>query len=92
MQHIRLRCAPKTSFWSITNEQRRLCRSRIAALTLAGFDCHLRSELPAYEANGFPVSPLQVRVLGAAQVRAAGLDARRRRDGASGQRSVRRAK
>ncbi|AND89525.1 MULTISPECIES: hypothetical protein [Bradyrhizobium] len=40
----------------------------VAALTIAGSTATFAAELPAYEANGFPVSPLQVRVLGAAHV------------------------
>ena len=39
-----------------------------AALAIAGSTATFAAELPAYEANGFPVSPLQVRVLGAAHV------------------------
>jgi|GEM_PF-5972725 len=38
-----------------------------AILTIAGGTA-AAAELPTYEANGFPVSPLQVRVLGAAHV------------------------
>lgn len=37
-------------------------------LTIAGSSAAFAAELPTYEANGFPVSPLQVRVLGAARV------------------------
>ncbi|MGY8631602.1 hypothetical protein RAD15_03770 [Bradyrhizobium sp. 14AA] len=37
-------------------------------LTIAGSTAAFAAELPTYEANGFPVSPLQVRVLGAAHV------------------------
>lgn len=36
-------------------------------LTIAGGTA-VAAELPTYEAGGFPVSPLQVRVLGAAHV------------------------
>lgn len=39
-----------------------------AILTIAGSTAAFAAELPSYEANGFPVSPLQVRVLGAAHV------------------------
>ncbi|MCP3373046.1 hypothetical protein [Bradyrhizobium cajani] len=39
-----------------------------AILTIAGATSAFAAELPTYEANGFPVSPLQVRVLGAAHV------------------------
>ncbi|MBR0728285.1 hypothetical protein JQ636_04405 [Bradyrhizobium japonicum] len=39
-----------------------------AILTIAGSTAAFAAELPTYEANGFPVSPLQVRVLGAAHV------------------------
>ena len=39
-----------------------------AILAIAGSTAALAAELPTYEANGFPVSPLQVRVLGAAHV------------------------
>ncbi|MBP0116521.1 hypothetical protein [Bradyrhizobium vignae] len=39
-----------------------------AILTIAGGTAAVAAELPTYEANGFPVSPLQVRVLGAAHV------------------------
>jgi len=37
-------------------------------LTIAGATSAFAAELPTYEANGFPVSPLQVRVLGASHV------------------------
>lgn len=37
-------------------------------LTIAGGTAAVAAELPTYEAGGFPVSPLQVRVLGAAHV------------------------
>lgn len=37
-------------------------------LTIAGSTAAFAAELPTYETNGFPVSPLQVRVLGAAHV------------------------
>ncbi|MCK1734903.1 hypothetical protein IVA79_13235 [Bradyrhizobium sp. 138] len=40
-----------------------------AILTIAGSTAAFAAELPTYEANGFPVSPLQVRVLGAAHVK-----------------------
>ena len=40
----------------------------VAALTIAGSTATFAAELPAYEANGIPASPLQVRVLGAAHV------------------------
>ena len=39
-----------------------------AILTIAGSTAAFAAELPTYEANGFPASPLQVRVLGAAHV------------------------
>jgi hypothetical protein len=39
-----------------------------AILTIAGSTAAFAAELPTYETNGFPVSPLQVRVLGAAHV------------------------
>ena len=39
-----------------------------AILTIAGSTAGFAAELPTYETNGFPVSPLQVRVLGAAHV------------------------
>ncbi|MBH5396680.1 hypothetical protein HZZ13_02570 [Bradyrhizobium sp. CNPSo 4010] len=39
-----------------------------AILTIAGGTAAFAAELPTYEANGLPVSPLQVRVLGAAHV------------------------
>jgi hypothetical protein len=39
-----------------------------AILMIAGSTAAFAAELPTYEANGFPVSPLQVRVLGAAHV------------------------
>ncbi|WP_426609136.1 hypothetical protein [Bradyrhizobium sp. McL0616] len=38
------------------------------AIAIASSTAIFAAELPAYEANGFPVSPLQVRVLGAAHV------------------------
>lgn len=39
-----------------------------AALVIAGSTATFAAELPAYEANGIPASPMQVRVLGAAHV------------------------
>ena len=39
-----------------------------AALLIAGSTATFAAELPAYEANGIPASPLQVSVLGAAHV------------------------
>lgn len=39
-----------------------------AALVIAGTTATFAAELPAYEANGITVSPLQVRVLGANNV------------------------
>jgi hypothetical protein len=39
-----------------------------AALVIAGSTATFAAELPAYEANGIPVSPMQVRVLGAHNV------------------------
>ncbi|WP_456622876.1 MULTISPECIES: hypothetical protein [unclassified Bradyrhizobium] len=39
-----------------------------AILTIAGSTAALAAELPAYEANGFPVSAVQVSVLGAGHV------------------------
>lgn len=38
------------------------------ALTLLASTAAFAGELPTYEANGFPASPLQVRVLGAAHL------------------------
>ncbi len=37
-------------------------------ITLAGGTAAVAGELPTYAVSGFPVSPLQVRVLGAAHV------------------------
>lgn len=39
-----------------------------ALLAIAGSTAAFAAELPTYETSGFPVSPLQVRVLGAAHV------------------------
>ncbi len=39
-----------------------------AALAIVGSTATFAAELPAYEANGIPASPVQVRVLGAAHV------------------------
>jgi len=39
-----------------------------AAILMIAGGTAAAAELPTYEANGFPVSPLQVRVLGAAHV------------------------
>ncbi len=39
-----------------------------AILMIVGGTAAVAAELPTYEANGLPVSPLQVRVLGAAHV------------------------
>ncbi|WP_028136710.1 hypothetical protein [Bradyrhizobium japonicum] len=38
-----------------------------ALLAIAGSSAAFAAELPTYETRGFPVSPLQVRVLGAVQ-------------------------
>lgn len=40
----------------------------VAVLTLAGTTTTFAAELPTYEANGIPASPVQVRVLGAAHI------------------------
>lgn len=39
-----------------------------AVLAIASSTATFAAELPAYEANGIPVSPVQVRVLGATHV------------------------
>lgn len=39
-----------------------------AAILTAGGTAGFAAELPTYGANGFPISPVQVRVLGAANV------------------------
>lgn len=39
-----------------------------AVLTLAGTTATFAAELPTYEANGMPASPVQVRILGAAHI------------------------
>jgi hypothetical protein len=39
-----------------------------AVIVMAGGSAGFAAELPAYGANGFPISPVQVRVLGAANV------------------------
>lgn len=39
-----------------------------AVLVFAGSTATFAAELPAYEANGIPASPMQIRVLGAAHV------------------------
>lgn len=40
----------------------------VAALAIAGSTAAFAGELPTYQANGIPVSPVQVRVLGANNV------------------------
>jgi hypothetical protein len=40
-----------------------------AVISFAGATAGIAAELPTYEANGFPISPVQVGVLGAANVR-----------------------
>jgi hypothetical protein len=40
-----------------------------AMISMAGGTAGLAAELPTYEATGLPISPVQVRVLGAASVR-----------------------
>jgi len=40
----------------------------VAAISLAGATAGSAAELPTYEAAGLPISPVQVGVLGAAQV------------------------
>jgi hypothetical protein len=41
----------------------------VAAVLMAGGTAGFAAELPAYEAMGFPMSPVQAQVLGAADVR-----------------------
>ena len=41
----------------------------VAAFSIAGVTAGFAAELPSYEANGLPISSVQVRVLGAADVR-----------------------
>ena len=41
----------------------------IAAFSIAGATAGFAAELPSYEAKGLPISAVQVRVLGAADVR-----------------------
>ena len=40
-----------------------------AVISIAGATAVIAAELPTYEANGFPISPVQVGLLGAAKVR-----------------------
>lgn len=40
-----------------------------AAMLIAGGAGAMAAELPSYEVSGFPISPVQVQVLGAANVR-----------------------
>jgi len=40
----------------------------VAVLTIAGTTATFPAELPSYEVDGVPASPVQVRVLGAAHV------------------------
>ena len=40
-----------------------------AVISVAGTTAGFAAELPTYEANGFPISPVQVGLLGAAKVR-----------------------
>ena len=40
-----------------------------AVISFAGATVGIAAELPTYEANGFPISPVQVGVLGAANVK-----------------------
>jgi hypothetical protein len=42
-----------------------------AVLVMAGATAGFTAELPTYEATGFPISPVQTRVLGAANVQQA---------------------
>ena len=39
-----------------------------ALISMAGATAGFAAELPTYEANGFPISPVQVGLLGAAKV------------------------
>ena len=41
----------------------------VAAFSMAGAAAGFAAELPSYEAKGLPISPVQVRVLGARDVR-----------------------
>ena len=41
----------------------------VAAFSIAGAAAGFAAELPSYEAKGLPISPVQVRVLGGADVR-----------------------
>jgi hypothetical protein len=39
------------------------------AISIAASNAAIAAELPTYEMNGFPISPVQVQLLGAANVR-----------------------
>jgi hypothetical protein len=41
----------------------------VAAISMAGGTAGFAAELPSYEVNGFPISPVQAGLLGAAKVR-----------------------
>ena len=41
----------------------------VAAISIAGGTAGFAAELPSYEARGFPISPVQAGLLGAADVR-----------------------
>jgi hypothetical protein len=41
----------------------------VAAISLAGSAAGFAAELPSYEARGFPISPVQAGLLGAADIR-----------------------
>jgi hypothetical protein len=46
-----------------------LIAATVAALSVAGGTAGLAAELPSYEVRGFPISPVQAALLGAADVR-----------------------
>jgi hypothetical protein len=50
------------------NRVKKLSLSIAAVLSIAGATAAFAAELPTYETTGFPISPVQVGVLGAANV------------------------
>jgi hypothetical protein len=49
-------------------EVKRVSLAIAAAISVAGGTAALAAELPTYEVTGFPISPVQLRVLGPANV------------------------
>ena len=74
MQQCLVQCSKTALDWGLYDSSLKVSAMKTttlsiaAALTLLASTAAFAGELPSYEANGFPASPLQVRVLGAAHL------------------------